>query len=290
MKRRALGKGLSSLLPERPATAERQTSSEPSESYIELRVDEIVPNPSQPRSHFDDEEMQDLAESIRGAGVLNPILVRDTGSGYELIAGERRLRAARLAGLTHVPARVQQVGRGRSLELAIIENIQRQQLNPIEEARAFSSLMVEFGLTQEEVASQVGRKRASVTNTLRLLKLPEKVQTYLQEGKLTAGHAKALLALDSDEEIVNMAEAFVIGAVTVRSAEEMTKSRAGRTARKAPVGTDPNVADAEQRLQRALGTKVRIKRSSEGKGRIEVEFYSDEELQRLFELFEGHTH
>jgi len=150
--------------------------------------------------------------------------------------------------------------------------------------------MVEFGLTQEEVASQVGRKRASVTNTLRLLKLPEKVQTYLQEGKLTAGHAKALLALDSDEEIVNMAEAFVIGAVTVRSAEEMTKSRAGRTARKAPVGTDPNVADAEQRLQRALGTKVRIKRSSEGKGRIEVEFYSDEELQRLFELFEGHTH
>ena len=285
MKRRALGKGLGSLLPERPATVIQEKA-----GYLLLNVDEVVPNPSQPRSHFDDEGMEDLAESIRGAGVLNPILVRDTGSGYELIAGERRLRAARLAGLTHVPARVQHVGRGRSLELAIIENIQRQQLNPIEEARAFSSLMVEFGLTQEEVASQVGRKRASVTNTLRLLKLPEKVQTYLQEGKLTAGHAKALLALDSDEEIVNMAEAFVTGAVTVRSAEEMTKSRAGRTARKTPVGTDPNIADAEQRLQRALGTKVRIKRSSEGKGRIEVEFYSDEELQRLFELFEGYTH
>lgn len=284
MKRRALGKGLGSLLPERPVTQET------TEGYIQLGVDEVVPNPSQPRSHFDDEGMEDLADSIRGAGVLNPILVRDTGSGYELIAGERRLRAARLAGLTHVPARVQRVGRGRSLELAIIENIQRQQLNPIEEARAFSSLMVEFGLTQEEVASQVGRKRTSVTNTLRLLKLPEKVQMYLQDGKLTAGHAKALLALESDEEILNMAEAFVTGAVTVRSAEEMTQSRAGRTARKGPVGTDPNVADAEQRLQRALGTKVRIRRSSEGKGRIEIEFYSDEELQRLFELFEGQTH
>jgi ParB family transcriptional regulator, chromosome partitioning protein len=285
MKRRALGKGLGSLLPGRPPVAQ-----EPSEGYIEVSVDEVVPNPSQPRSHFDDEDMADLADSIRGAGVLNPILVRDTGSGYELIAGERRLRAARLAGLTHVPARVQRVGRGRSLELAIIENIQRQQLNPIEEARAFSSLMVEFGLTQEEVASQVGRKRTSVTNTLRLLKLPEKVQLYLEDGKLTAGHAKALLALESDEEILNMAEAFVTGAVTVRSAEEMTHSRAGRTARKTPVGTDPNVADAEQRLQRALGTKVRIRRSSEGKGRIEIEFYSDEELQRLFEMFEGHTH
>ena len=285
MKRRALGKGLGSLLPGRPPVTQ-----EPSEGYIEVSVDEVVPNPSQPRSHFDDEDMADLADSIRGAGVLNPILVRDTGSGYELIAGERRLRAARLAGLTHIPARVQRVGRGRSLELAIIENIQRQQLNPIEEARAFSSLMVEFGLTQEEVASQVGRKRTSVTNTLRLLKLPEKVQLYLEDGKLTAGHAKALLALESDEEILNMAEAFVTGAVTVRSAEEMTQSRAGRTARKTPVGTDPNVADAEQRLQRALGTKVRIRRSSEGKGRIEIEFYSDEELQRLFEMFEGHSH
>jgi ParB family chromosome partitioning protein len=283
MKRRALGKGLGSLLPERPVIQEKA-------GYILLNVDEVVPNPSQPRSHFDDEEMEDLAESIRGAGVLNPILVRDTGSGYELIAGERRLRAARLAGLTHVPARVQHVGRGRSLELAIVENIQRQQLNPIEEARAFTSLMVEFGLTQEEVASQVGRKRASVANALRLLKLPEKVQVYLQDGKLTAGHAKALLALESDEEILNMAEAFVTGAVTVRSAEEMTKSRAGRTASKAPVGPDPNVADAEQRLQRAMGTKVRIRRSSEGKGRIDIEFYSDEELQRLFELLEGHTH
>jgi len=291
MKRRALGKGLSSLLPDRhPAAAEKQANPDASEGYIHVQVDEVIPNPSQPRSHFDDEGIEDLADSIRGAGVLNPILVRDTGSGYELIAGERRLRAARLAGLTHVPARVQSVGRGRSLELAIIENIQRQQLNPIEEARAFSSLMVEFGLTQEEVANQVGRKRASVTNTLRLLKLPEKVQSYLQEGKLTAGHAKALLALDSDEEIANMAEAFVTGAVNVRSAEQMTQSRAGRTARKTPVGADPNVADAEQRLQRALGTKVRIRMAAKGKGKVEIEFYSDEELQRLFELLEGSTH
>ena len=280
VKRRALGKGLGTLLPERPGQAEDQ------DGYLRIPVNEIVPNPAQPRTRFDEEELEQLADSIRGAGVLSPVLVRDTDHGYELIAGERRVRAARMAGLSHVPARVLAVGRGRSLELALVENIQREQLNPIEEAHAYSALMVEYGLTQEEVARQVGRQRSSVANSLRLLKLPDRVQDLLAEGRLTAGHARALLSLGSDEEILSMAEALVIGDITVRAAEHMTRKPDGN-ARKQPQRVDPNVAAAELRLQRALGTKVRIRRSSAGKGRIEIEFYSDDELQRLFEIVEG---
>ena len=256
-------------------------------------VDRVAPNPNQPRQSFDEAELEDLAASIRSAGILQPVLVRDTGSGFELIAGERRLRAARLAGLRQIPAMIQPAETERSLELALIENIQRQQLNPMEEARAFAALIQDHGLTQEAVAEKVGRKRPSVTNTLRLLKLPDKVQEMIREGRLTAGHAKALLSLADDEEILATAEAMLLGFTTVRAAEELARERKsaraaakGEGTAKGEAAADPNVHDAELRLQRALGTKVRIRRHGE-KGRIEIEFYSAEELDRLFEFLEG---
>jgi len=286
MKRRALGKGLGSLLPERQAAPV-------ADGLIQVEVDQVVPNPSQPRESFDAEELEDLAASIRTAGVLQPILVRRAEGGYELIAGERRLKAARLAGLTRIPAVVQNVEKQRSLELALIENIQRQQLNPIEEARAFTRLIEDFGLTQEQVAERVGRKRPSIANTLRLLKLPSSVQGMVRDGRLTAGHAKALLALGDEETIRRTAEAFARGDVSVRGAEEHARSAraTGRESNSAgAIEKDPNVRDAEIRLQRALGTKVRIKGGGSGRGRIEISFHSDEELERLFELLEGHSH
>ena len=282
MKRQALGKGLGSLLPERPRGPV-------SEALLQLDVDKVTPNPSQPRQSFDEEELQDLAASIRAAGILQPVLVRDTGSGYELIAGERRLRAARMAGLNTIPAMVQQVEVQRSLEMALIENIQRQQLNPIEEASAFASLMHEHGLTQEAVAEKVGRKRSSIANTIRLLKLPASVRDMVREGRLSAGHAKALLSLGNDEEILRAAEEMTREPMSVRDAEELSRGKKAPPSVPAASATalDPNVQDAELRLQRALGTKVRIKMLPGGKGRIEIEFYSEEELERLFESIEG---
>lgn len=279
MKRRALGKGLGTLLPEKPVAGVVE------EGYVQIEVSRIQPNPSQPRESFDEEELEDLAQSIKEAGVLQPVLVRRSGDGFELIAGERRWRAARRAGLERIPAMIQQVGQERSLELALIENIQRQQLNPIEEARAFSTLMTQFGLTQEDVAVKVGRKRPSVANSLRLLRLPAEVQSLVREGRITAGHAKALLSLSGDKEILAAARKMSSGEVTVRKAEQLTRARK-------PGGSphqDPNVRDAEIRLQRALGTKVRIKTKDGEKGRVEIEFYSGEELQRIFEILEGHS-
>ena len=281
MKRRALGKGLGSLLPERSADGlDRQ--------LLRLDLDRIVPNPNQPRGSFNQEELEELAASIGQAGVLQPILVRDSGAGYELVAGERRWRAAQLAGLKEIPAILQKADESRSLELALIENIQRQQLNPIDEARAFTRLMSEHGLTQEQIAEHVGQKRSSVANRLRLLNLPRQVQEMLQDGRLTAGHAKALLALADKEEILKAAEAMLQGFVTVRGAEEMARKRKPADKRSAANFVDPNVRQAEERLQRALGTKVRIKFEAKGeRGRIEIEFYSQEDLDRLFEALEG---
>ena len=284
MKRRALGKGLESLLPARPAAATAG-------GLIELEVDRIVPNPSQPRERFDQSELEDLAESIRGAGLLQPVLVKQAGPGYELIAGERRWRAAKLAGLGRIPALVQSADEERSLELALIENIQREQLNPIEEARAFAILIDHHGLTQEDVATKLGRKRPTIANTMRLLKLPEAVQDMIRANTLTSGHAKALLSLDGDsDQVLRAAMQMAEAGVSVRAAEEA--ARGGRTKEpRQPDGdqVDPNVRDAEIRLQRALGTKVRIKARG-GKGRIEIEFFSEEELERLFEILEGRTH
>ena len=284
MKRRALGKGLESLLPARPAAATAG-------GLIELEVDRIVPNPSQPRERFDQSDLEDLAESIRGAGLLQPVLVKEAGSGYELIAGERRWRAAKLAGLGRIPALVQSADEERSLELALIENIQREQLNPIEEARAFAILIDHHGLTQEDVATKLGRKRPTIANTMRLLKLPEAVQDMIRAKTLTSGHAKALLSLEGDsDQLLRAALQMAEAGVSVRDAEDAARRERAKEPRQPDADhADPNVRDAEIRLQRALGTKVRIK-ARDGKGRIEIEFFSDDELMRLFELLEGKTH
>jgi ParB family chromosome partitioning protein len=280
MKRRALGKGLETLLPSRPQPVAGDV-------FLQVEMERIIPNPRQPRSDIRDQELEDLAASIREAGVLQPILVREAGeSRYELIAGERRWRAAKLAGLKRIPAMVQKVQGEKLLELALIENIQREQLNPIDEAQAFAALIRDFGLTQEAVAQRVGRKRPSVANSLRLLKLPGNVQKMLREGVLASGHAKALLTLESAKEIQQAAEEMAKGAFSVRKAEKLAKARRERT-EPAAVTADPNIRDAEERLQRALGTKVRIRKQGIGKGRIEIEFYSEDELQRLFEVLEG---
>lgn len=271
---------MESLIPARPQPVA-------GELFLQIAIDEVVPNPRQPRTEIGDKELEDLAASIREAGVLQPILVREgEGGRYELIAGERRWRASKLAGLKRIPAMVQQVEGEKVLELALIENIQREQLNPIDEAQAFASLIQDFGLTQEAVAQRVGRKRPSVANSLRLLKLPGNVQKMLKEGVLAAGHAKALLTLESDKEIQKAAEEMAKGAFSVRKAETLTKAKK-RGARKTADTPDPNIRDAEERLQRALGTKVRIHRHGLGKGRIEIDFYSEDELQRLFEMLEG---
>lgn len=280
MKRRALGKGLESLIPARPQPVA-------GELFLHVEIDAVVPNPRQPRSEIRDRELDDLAASIREAGVLQPVLVRESEGGrYELIAGERRWRAARLAGLKRIPAMVQRVEGEKLLELALIENIQREQLNPIDEAQAFAALIKDFGLTQEAVAERVGRKRPSVANSLRLLKLPGNVQKMLKDGVLAPGHAKALLSLDSDREIQKAAEEMARGAFSVRKAEKLAKAKKG-LAETTTAPADPNIRDAEERLQRALGTKVRILKQALGKGCIEIEFYSEDELQRLFEMLEG---
>ncbi|HKY31528.1 MAG TPA: ParB/RepB/Spo0J family partition protein [Candidatus Polarisedimenticolia bacterium] len=255
---------------------------------IDLEVDRITPSRTQPRERFDEEELQALASSIKTAGLLQPVLVRRSGTGFELIAGERRWRAARMAGLRTIPAITQDAGDERSLELALIENIQRQQLNPIEEARAFSSLISTHGLTQEEVAGKLGRSRSSVANTLRLLKLPGGVQDMMRTGALTAGHAKALLGLPP-EQIQEAAERMAAGDMTVRAAEELSRGKGREKSPEKEQVLDPNIRDAELRLQRALGTKVRIRGAEKGKGRIEIEFYSAEELERLFDVLEGRT-
>jgi ParB family chromosome partitioning protein len=282
MKRQALGRGLGALL------SDRRPSGPIAEGFLQIELGQIHPNPRQPREGFDEAELEDLAASIRKAGVLQPILVREAsaGGGFELIAGERRLRAARMAGLQRIPAMVQKTEEGRTLELALIENIQRQQLNPIEEARAFATMSAEYGLTQEEIAEKVGRKRPSIANSLRLLKLPERVQQLLRDGALTAGHAKALLSLADEEEVLKTAEAMLQGFVTVRGAEEMAREKKAAASTATPPRQDPNVHDAQERLQRALGTKVRIRQNAAGRGRIEIEFYDDEGLERLFEILE----
>ena len=275
-KRRALGKGLGSILPEPP----------PSTGEGEIRyisTESIVPNRHQPRQTFGEEDLAALAESIRREGVLLPVLVRESNGGYEMVAGERRWRAALKAGLQRIPAQVKNIDDRSALELAMVENLQRQDLDPIEEARGYADMAESFSYTQEEIASIVGRSRPAVANALRLLKLPVDIQAQLKSGLLTRGHARTLLALDDSVAMRQLAERFVKESMSVRSAESEVR-RAGRPgSRKEPATQDPNVRAAQERLQGRLGTMVRIHCSARGKGKIEIQFNSHDELSRLFD-------
>lgn len=243
----------------------------------------MVPNRFQPRESFADQAIEALAESIRRDGLLQPIVVRPLDGGYEIIAGERRWRAAVRAGLKRVPSIVQAVAEDRALELALVENLQREDLDPIEEARAFKILGEKFGMTQERIAGLVGKSRPAVANSLRLLKLPADIQELLKERTLTRGHARALLSAGDPATIRKLARKFQEESLSVRSAEEAVRPVQGRASKQEHTAEDPNVRAAQERLQKRLGTRVKVHCNAKGRGKIEIQFGSQEELSRLFD-------
>ncbi|MDX6693833.1 MAG: ParB family transcriptional regulator, chromosome partitioning protein [Blastocatellia bacterium] len=285
MTRRVLGRGLSALLSDTAATS--------SEELLEVDIDLIEPNSAQPRTNFNEERLNDLAQSIRSNGIVQPLLVRRRGARYQLVAGERRWRAAQRAGLQRVPAVVRDIPDDKLLELALIENIQRQELNAIEEAHAYKRLIETLGLTQETVAQRVGRDRSFVTNYLRLLRLPEDIQQMVEEDKLTMGHARALLGIDDAEAQRRVAQNIIEQTLSVRETERAIKRIiAGATPAAAtqplPARDDANIRAAENKLRRRLGTQVRVMPSLTGEGgKIEIEYYNETDLDRVYQLLIG---
>ena len=284
-KRPALGKGLSALIPDAPEA--------PRSSPIELDIERLTPNTLQPRGQFDDARLDDLAQSIKANGVIQPIIVRRVGEGYHIIAGERRWRAAQKAGLTRVPVVVREVrvGNERSvLEMALVENIQRENLNPIDEALAYRRLVDDFALTQEQIASSVGKDRATVANFLRLLKLPDEVRADVAAGALSMGHARALLSLTSEADQRRVARDVVNRSLSVRETESVVRkaveTKTAAEPKSPDASPDVHTRAAEERLRLHFGTRVRIVRQG-AKGRIEIDFGSEDELIRLFEQLTG---
>ena len=247
-------------------------------------VEELSPNPFQPRRDLGEEALEELARSIEQKGLLQPLLVRRKGEGYEIIAGERRWRAAQRAGLKRVPVILKEASDQEVLEMALVENLQRQDLNPLEEAEAYKRLMEEFGYTQEEVARRVGKDRSSVANTLRLLKLPPEVKEALREGRITAGHARALLAAGSPQEQLRLYQKVLREGLTVRDVEREARGRG--TARRAREAYDPDTEALLEELRHLLKTQVRIS-YQRGKGKLEIEFYSLEDLERIVDVIRG---
>jgi ParB family chromosome partitioning protein len=281
MKKKALGRGLESLIPGKPVTPE------PSNRVFQVEIERIRPNRYQPRQVFAEEGIAELAESIRTHGVLQPVIVRSLKEGsYELIAGERRLRAASLLGLRTVPVLVQEATDERSLELALIENIQREDLNPLESAEGYQRLVEDFKLTQEEIARRVGKDRATVANTLRLLTLPKEVKEEIASGRLTMGHAKAILAFENPKDQMEMASRILREGLSVRATEGLAPRRERKGSPAAVPPRPPLIREVEERLQRKLGTRVRIQGRGK-KGKVIVEYYGIEDLNRILEILGG---
>jgi ParB family transcriptional regulator, chromosome partitioning protein len=282
MTRKALGRGLSALLADPVADALPKD-----EELLEVDIDLIDANPEQPRLNFSEAKLEELALSIRANGLVQPILLRRVANGrYQIVAGERRWRAAQRAGLQKIKAVIRTVPDAKLLELALIENIQRQELNPIEEAHAYQRLIQTLNVTQDEVAKQVGKDRSSVANFLRLLKLPAAIQKMLEDEVLAMGHARALLGLDTEAQQLKLANAIVNGKLSVRAVEQTVKQMTGGTAPKAastPAKNDANIRAAELKMKRFLGTQVRIN-SGQNRGKIEIEFSSMSELDRLYSI------
>lgn len=287
--RKALGKGLSALLPSRPTAplaSPPQTAGGPSK----IPLDSIEPNRAQPRTAFRPAQLSELAASIQIHGIIQPLIVRRNGDRYELVAGERRWRAARMAGLAEVPVIVQDIADGNLLEVALIENIQREDLNAIETAIAFNRLAKEFGLSHEEIARRTGKDRTTITNFVRLLKLPEDVQIMLAEHRLSMGHARALLGLPTEELQRSVAEKAASQGLSVRNVERMVQNLVEpREAKEDPEteAVDPNVKAAIEELERALATRVRIVEKGQNRGRIEIEYYSADDLDRIYQRIVG---
>ena len=255
-----------------------------------LKLNLIEPNSEQPRKNFDEESLQELADSIRQYGILQPLIVQKKGNHYEIIAGERRWRAAKLAGITDVPVLIREYDKQQTMEIALIENVQRADLNPIEEAQAFQQLIQEFHLTQEEIANRVSKNRATITNSMRLLKLDVRVQDMLADGKISSGHARALLGLEEGERQYQVAVKITEEKLSVRDVEKLVKMMNRPPKEKKPEkGPDIDLIyrQVEDKLKSIMGTKVVINQKDKNKGRIEIEYYSQEELERLIELMES---
>lgn len=288
--RRALGKGLGSLLPPRGSQPAAAPQAAPvAETANTIPIDLIDPNPLQPRRVFQQERLGELAQSIRANGVIQPLVLRKAGPRYQLVAGERRWRAAKLAELTHVPAVVQDIPDDRLLEITLIENIQREDLNPIETALAFQRMAQELNLSPEDIGFRTGKDRTTIINSIRLLNLAPDLQQLVAERRLSAGHARCLLSLPTPEMQREVAERAVARGWSVRDMERTTqKMLEGRKAKSLDeVETDPNVKAAIQELERVLGTKVRIIEKAKQKGRIEIDYYSTEDLDRIYSAIVG---
>jgi ParB family chromosome partitioning protein len=280
-KRPALGRGLSALIPDSPTPV-----ASAADRSLEIDTDLLRPNKFQPRTHIDDERIDELSRSIRANGIIQPIVVRKIGDGYEIIAGERRWRAAQRAGLLKVPVVVREIPEERLLAVALIENIQREDLNPIEEAVAYRRLADEFHLTQEQIAEAVGKDRSSIANYVRLLRLPQEVRGNVASNTLSMGHARALLGLADEAAQLRVARDVVSRNLSVRETEALVKKAASPDAKKTAKSTDVHTRAAEEKLRLALGTRTRIVRKGKG-GRIEIDFVNEDELQRLYERFVG---
>jgi len=289
LERKGLGRGLGALIPGADRTEKY--------SGVELEVDRIGFNPYQPRESIDEEKLQELVSSIRVHGVLQPVVVRPSGGGdYELVAGERRLRAAIAAGLRTIPAVVRELTNEQSLEVALIENLQREDINPMDAALAYRRLTEEFGLSQEELAFALGKSRSGIANTLRLLNLPEEIREHVRAGRLTEGHARAILAVEDTAFQLEMSKRVLEAAMSVREAERLAKRWSGDGAGVLSAGhvsretsrhqEDPNIAEIEARLRELYRTKVRLVINKD-RGRIEIEFYSSDDLERILNLLAG---
>ncbi|MFY9223396.1 MAG: ParB/RepB/Spo0J family partition protein [Blastocatellia bacterium] len=279
MSKKALGKGLSALLPPMESSG--------TEELLEIDLDLLEVNDEQPRTVFDEQKLNELAESIEENGLVQPILVRRKGNRFQIIAGERRWRAAQKAQLLKIPAIVKDIADDKLLELALVENIARQELNAIEEALAYQKLISSYKLTQEQVARRVGKERSSVANIIRLLKLPEEIQQMVATEKISMGHARALLRLEDIQTQLQVAQKIINFSLSVREVEKLVEQLCSTPIAIEPVTVDPNVKDAEKKLQYRFGTQVKIHFNNKTGGRIQIAFNSEEELDRLYEILIG---
>lgn len=289
MTRNALGRGLNALIrPPEPPPADSTVQIHSKDTDSSVDIHRIDPNPYQPRRQFREEALNELAQSIRSSGIIQPLVLRKTGERYQLIAGERRWRAAQLAGLKRVPAIIRDIPESQALEITLIENIQREDLSPVEEAHAYNRLIEEFSLTQEDVAKRTGKDRATIANTLRLLKLEKQIRDLIDGGQLSAGHGRALLAIEDGSIRLALAGRAARGRLNVRQIERLAARRRNRSVAP-PTPADPNVRSAIEELQRTLGTRV-ILRQKRGRrpGLLGIEYYDDQQLFALYDRLLGH--
>ena len=290
--KRVLGKGLGAIIINSPAPVEEmeRTIVSDKDRIVELELAKVEPNPDQPRTHFDEEAIAELSESIKSVGLIQPIIVRKVGEGYQIVAGERRYRAVKLAEMPTIRAIVIEANEEQNFSIALIENVQRQNLDPIEEAKAYKVLINRFSLKQSDVAHRVGKVRESVTNSLRLLNLPSEIQSALSEGAISVGHSKVLLGIENPDEQVRLFKAAVDKGLSVRALEQFIADDApeakGVKAGKAPTAKEAQIRMLEDKLRKMLGTKVEIKHSG-SKGRIEISYYSADDFERIVDCFKS---